>query len=329
MPKADVPEPRVKRQRKESAGLENLTRSDIWRDDGNVVFQVESTQFRVHWSVLTIHSAYFAAIRALPTPANHLTIESCPVITLHDSAVDIEHLLDALYNPHLLAAEKFSFPFIAAIVRLGRKYDFKEILALAIQRLVHENPMTLQSYEPLTQIVDNAFSYSPTRIVSRAGLNFDTITLARENELFALLPCAYLRAILFYTQEEIFDGIPLRIGPRVTLFPEDQRICVLGSKNLLHAQWSYAPFAAYMSSNKPTVGCSSRAGCIKTMKTMRLELSRTGRCDAPFRLAAKQNFCHPCETHHQAVMAETRKKLWEDLPGFFYLPDWGELRNEL
>lgn len=85
----------AKRQRTES----ELTRSHIWYDDGSVVLQAEATQFRVHWSILSLHSTFFRDMRTLPQPADEQSVEGCPVVVLHDSSTDLERLLRVLYDP--------------------------------------------------------------------------------------------------------------------------------------------------------------------------------------------------------------------------------------
>lgn len=98
MSQSDTSEaPPAKRQRMD--GAEELTRSDIWHDDGSVVLQVESTLFRVHWSVISLHSPFFRDMRDLPQPADQPSIEGCPVVVLHDSSEDVQYFLHALYNP--------------------------------------------------------------------------------------------------------------------------------------------------------------------------------------------------------------------------------------
>ena len=102
----DSDAPLAKRQRTESS----ITHSDIWHDDGSVVLQVETTQFRVHWGVLSLHSTFFRDMRGLPQPAQEHSIDGCPVIELHDSVTDVQHLLNALYNPSVLYARGFLSP---------------------------------------------------------------------------------------------------------------------------------------------------------------------------------------------------------------------------
>ncbi|KAF7377619.1 BTB domain-containing protein [Mycena sanguinolenta] len=188
--------PPAKRQRTE----EELTRSDIWHDDGSVVLLVESTLFRVHWGVICLHSTFFRDMRDLPQPADQLNIEGCPVIELHDSLEDVKHLLDALYNPLIFNKQKLSFPFIAAMVRMGRKYDFNNLLEAAVLRLQEEHPVTLEKHETFLQRAIAETRYIPRTIVDQPGLVFDMLTLARENNLFTMLPSAYFRAIFHHSK---------------------------------------------------------------------------------------------------------------------------------
>jgi hypothetical protein len=76
------------------------TRSTIWYKDGSVVLQAEKTQFRVHWSVLSENSAFFAGLEGLPQANEQPTVDGCPLVELSDDAVvDVEYLLKALYTP--------------------------------------------------------------------------------------------------------------------------------------------------------------------------------------------------------------------------------------
>ncbi|KAJ7169137.1 hypothetical protein C8R43DRAFT_945096 [Mycena crocata] len=91
-------------------------------------------------------------MQELPQPADQPIIDGCPVIELPDTIVDVEYLLMTLYTPALtwastfLSEESLPFPAIAALICLGRKYDFKDLLDSAIKRLTFENPTTLKEY---------------------------------------------------------------------------------------------------------------------------------------------------------------------------------------
>ena len=78
-----------------------LTRStDCWFDDGNVVLQVESTLFRVHRSILSMHSEVFRGMFSVPQPVavDGELVDNCPVVQFPDRAVDWTHVLKAFYG---------------------------------------------------------------------------------------------------------------------------------------------------------------------------------------------------------------------------------------
>lgn len=187
----------------------SVTRSEIWHLDGSVVLQADNRQFRVHWSVLSLHSSFFQGMLGLPQPPDQPSIDGCPIIELSDSAEDVENLLMALYDPSVLSfaavlllkgiifrlffvKRALPLPVMASHLRLGRKYDFRGVLETIVERFTYENPTTLDGYDALK----TGNSYSPTRILNYHGLLYDTITLAGENNLLSVLPCAYYRALV-------------------------------------------------------------------------------------------------------------------------------------
>ncbi|KAF7326847.1 BTB domain-containing protein [Mycena venus] len=273
-------------------------------------------------------------MRGLPQPAEERLIEGCPVIELHDSSTDVKYLLNALYNQLIFTQKSHPFPFIAAIVRLGRKYDSKNLLEAAVQRLTFENPSTLEQYQQLLGATKEIL-YRPTQIGQNAGIIFDTITLARENDLFALLPCAYLRAVLFHDQETILDGVSRvvnidgvsrSINPPVTPSQTDQRLCLRAMRKFVQVQWARPGLWNWLSSDQCADGCTSTLSCTTRRKAILRCSLKNSVSLIPFGCASEPHLCSVCERHHLGIMAEERKKLWEDLPGFFDLPPWDELR---
>lgn len=62
---------------------------DIWFDDGNIVLQVDQTQFRVHGSILSRHSSVFCDMFALPQPNDKSHwVEGCPVVIMSDDSAE-------------------------------------------------------------------------------------------------------------------------------------------------------------------------------------------------------------------------------------------------
>jgi hypothetical protein len=72
---------------------------ELWFDDGSIVLQVQTTQFRVHRSFLVTHSQIFADLFLVAQPHPLEVVDDCPVVCLHDSPDDFVHFLKALYDP--------------------------------------------------------------------------------------------------------------------------------------------------------------------------------------------------------------------------------------
>jgi hypothetical protein len=75
------------------------------------VLQAGNTQFRVHWSVLALHSSVFSGMQGLPQRDDQLTVEGCPVVELSDDPQDVEYLLKALYIPYVCLVFRGPFNF--------------------------------------------------------------------------------------------------------------------------------------------------------------------------------------------------------------------------
>ncbi|KAJ7223084.1 hypothetical protein GGX14DRAFT_352018 [Mycena pura] len=335
MPESESEVRKAKHQRTEEP---QITRSEVWHDDGSVVLQAENTQFRVHWSVLSLHSSFFREMRALPQPPDQPSVEGCPVIRLHDSSADVQYLLDALYNPLVFRdSSPPSLPFISGIIRIGRKYDFKSLFTAAVEHLTYENPTTLEEYERLRGgwgdgDSDSAAMYRPAKLSGFAGITslFDIVTLARENQLLTVLPCAYLRAILLAANDPalILDGAPRSDGSSVKLSQEDLRTCILGSRKLMDAQWKQNDLWKWFSSDELADGCTDKLVCLSTKKAVFQVVLRKSICLVPYH-PLFGFLCSACNHRHLEVMADGRKQLWAELPICFGLPPWEELKNEL
>ncbi|KAJ6589848.1 hypothetical protein DFH09DRAFT_908809 [Mycena vulgaris] len=315
----------AKRQRTENA---SITRSDIWYEDGSVVLAAENTQFRVHWSILAQSSPFFRGIQGLPQPPNQPSVDSCPVVELPDAVADVENLLRALYIPSFLHKKTLPLSVIGSLIRLGRKYDFKDLFVLAVERLTYENPTTIEEYEALST-PDGA--YEQTRIVPYAGVFFDIVTLARENSILSVLPCAYYRVLMMYNRAQLFDGVPRGDGTTASLAPVDQRRYVLGREKILKKQFQPGYTLGWLRTWEYYDDCIDPQHCP--------EIRQAEFCDAldtvKLRALAKNpgkimsKLCALCKQRAIGIRIAGRAKLWEDLPSFFDLPPWNELKNDL
>ncbi|KAF7336891.1 BTB domain-containing protein [Mycena venus] len=321
-----------------------VTRSaTIWHPDGSVVLQARQTQYRVHWSVLSLHSSFFHGMLGLPQPPEQPSVDGCPIIELSDSDSDVENLLRALYDPLFFVQRALPLSVIASHLRLGKKYDFRGVLETNVERLTHENPTTLAGYDALK----TGNSYSPTRIVNYHGLLYDTITLAGETNLLTVLPCAYYRALVGSLPVRPYNctscpgsGLCLvrhfrwhtarRRHGRDPL-SNHQRACNLGRTALLRAQWDSGNTFGWTEDQSEEIGCTDPVACRhKKYAFFRRHVVRGSL--APFCSVSyvdSLNLCAVCTQAVKAKMIAGRQRMWDLLPTFFDLPPWSELRDEL
>ena len=99
MDPTDAPSAKRKRAKSPASAVLSLNRaSDLWFDDGSIILKVETTQFRVHRTVLSTNSDIFRDMLSVPQPVGEEVIEGCPVVRLPDSAKDWTYVLQALYD---------------------------------------------------------------------------------------------------------------------------------------------------------------------------------------------------------------------------------------
>ncbi|KAF7356504.1 BTB domain-containing protein [Mycena venus] len=325
--------PPAKRQRTEDAPI---TRSEIWYSDGSVVLQAQSQQFRVHFSVLAQNSSFFRDMQALPQPPNQPTVDGCPVIELQDSVEDVRRgelcseargyckpLNESRYGYSLVHVT--SIVLTHSIIRLGLKYDFRKLLDAAVERVMLECPTTLEGY-------DSNLPYTPKSIIGHNGFEHDMVTLVRENNILAALPCAYYRLIRYHTLNSIFDGVIRDDGTLASLTPIDQRQCSLSRNKIIATQNKPGYTLGWLCGWKPTKLCDDVSECTKKKEDLIrrcLTSLRVNALDKVTGFLLRDVFCDACTDEVEELVDAGREKMWDDLPSFFDLPPWNELKNDL
>ncbi|KAF8178888.1 hypothetical protein K438DRAFT_1977744 [Mycena galopus ATCC 62051] len=64
-----------------------------------------------------------------------------------DSAQEIEFVLGTLYDRNFYIKREKPFPLVAAMLRIGKKYDFAELRKDAVMRLEASFPPTLARFK--------------------------------------------------------------------------------------------------------------------------------------------------------------------------------------
>ena len=95
-----IKRPRVEDDEKPSIPVTCTRESDLWYDDGNIVIQAETTQFRVFKGVLAPLSDIFKDMFSIPfpQPPSVEVVDGCPVVRVYDSARDWTYILRAIFK---------------------------------------------------------------------------------------------------------------------------------------------------------------------------------------------------------------------------------------
>ncbi|KAJ7855714.1 hypothetical protein B0H14DRAFT_2754289 [Mycena olivaceomarginata] len=298
-----------------------LVRStEYWFDDGNIILQVESTQFRVAKSGLSRHSSVFRDMFMMPLPADEPTVENCPVVVLSgDTAQDWTLFLETMY-PKSLMEEPPPFKLIAAILRLSKKYECPAFRKDCVRRLKTEFPTTLEEYDDLE---------AGTCIKGDRDIYRPILYLAREIGLHSIIPLIYCH-MLTLNRETYMPKI-LNVND-VSLGINDRFACLLGITNLQILQstttmaWLEVdlPFSAL-----PAHDCLQPAECVAAVGDT--ILGEASIHPPPLRVISEWNeiwdigMCRPCRKKAKDVFEAGRKKCWDKLPSMFGLPEWKEL----
>ncbi|CAA7261834.1 unnamed protein product [Cyclocybe aegerita] len=182
--------------RGEQSGPQLVQSEDLWFEDGSVIIQAESTQFRVHKTVLARSSSMFCDVFQLgEKSASEAAVDGCPVVHVSDSAVEMHQFLRLLYDLKYGPDELPTFSQISAMLRLGRNPDGPPYKHFAMQ----------------------------------PGVLFDIVTLAQEMCILSILPVA-----LFYcTRLPLVED---REGRKTAAFPPRVRFCFWRDINLKHLE---------------------------------------------------------------------------------------------
>ncbi|KAJ7762115.1 hypothetical protein B0H16DRAFT_1529720 [Mycena metata] len=283
-----------------------IQRSDIWFDDANLIVQAEDTQFRVYKGSLSRISTVFKTnIENIVTTKG---MDETPVLQLSDSPNEVAHLFRAIFDRWSYPeADPLPFNVIAAFLRLGHKYKIQPFFDSALSRLRVAFPASLEEYiDQGTRTKHIVFS--DPKNVQRGEIIVDTILLARDLGLLALLPSAFWFAA---THLEFTHNHSRAISDT------DRNIIMSAVKPLRVAHANYL-FGWLDDETVPR----------KVQYSLALWKPPGLSPVLHWRPGAAQGLCKPCTAVGRKYHDEGAKRLWDELPSFFELSPWGELLKE-
>ncbi|KAJ7246362.1 hypothetical protein C8J57DRAFT_1476047 [Mycena rebaudengoi] len=319
--------PNAKRRRTENIDATETSEqpiirsTDHWFDDGNIILQIQSTQFRLYKGILSLHSSVFRDMFSIPLPPDEPMIEGCPMVTLSgDTVQDWTHLLSVMHPKQVVLSSSIclstSVPrvaLVAAMLRLGKKYDFAVFRKDALRRLRVELPTELFSWGTWKEIQ------------LEDDMEFAILSVVREVGLYSILPLLLyiLVSDRYYMNKIIYDS-------NVEIAPDDRLTCLQGHFKLINRQ-AETTMCWLNPSTMPSSECSSPAKCMGGMRDLLallheerpLDILAVGDWDDDW----DTHMCPECRQVAQDRFNNGREQCWKELPSIFGLPDWSELAS--
>ncbi|KAJ6550764.1 hypothetical protein DFH09DRAFT_1039099 [Mycena vulgaris] len=284
---------------------------DLWFPEGSLVLQADDRIFRIPASILAARSPVFTDMLTIPQPEIQPLIDGCPVVVLHDSAVDAEYFLKAIFDSSFFERPPAHTPFriVAAVLRLSTKYDVQYLRHRALLHLSFLSPTSLKEYDDLCS--SNTVDLRSTEILRASLVDSLGLTWAIPGALHPLsrLPIA-----------QILETVPSGL----------QRRCLIGREALMVSQNRES--LRFLRSLR-VEGCDSDDRCRSARQSF-LESFIRSDVVRPLRLLSpegwayiRSNTCSACFLAAQTEHNMARQAVWVQLPSIFNLPSWAELES--
>ncbi|KAJ7449094.1 hypothetical protein B0H11DRAFT_336704 [Mycena galericulata] len=308
----------------EDSGSTPTVRSNIWMPYGDIILQAESTQFRVNRDVLALQSSVFADMLAVPQPPNEPTIEGCPVVQVYDSAKDWELLLGVLYDP-FPPKHKRPFPVLAAMLRLGQKYDIRKAKDDALERIHSVFPKDFEKWKSTPDDL--------VQIDSDPSLCIDLLNLCYECGIYSSIPSLALSCLCCYKLEEVLTGVNRADGTYLSPTSDVKLTLAIAFERILSFQrdslaWLHGDTVI------PDVLCKSQTKCKHQKMALHHSVAWKGDgfLDLHYTIDGwdrewSGELCDSCEEAAKESYEASRLKGWQSLPSFFGLPEWKDLKD--
>ncbi|KAF7973894.1 hypothetical protein HWV62_14032 [Athelia sp. TMB] len=310
-------------QEEEISLLADPVQSDIWYDDGNIILQAENTRFKVYRGILMENSTVFRDMFSMPQPSTGETdmVEGCSLVRLHDSAEEVGYMLDALFrHRYLTSDDKMTFPVLAALLCLGRKYNIRKMQLEARKRIYSRYPTSLKEYDAAVRKWIGLEPPAHSKLCS-------VLTIARRAGLLSILPAVFYACCVTYSVSAVATK------PAFCLLPSDQITCLAGRHAMYDAQ-AETTFAWVYTAQTLDPNCSSPKRCHQARQKCLIDRFLPTPKDFGLdkwsytSVYIDGKLCEECMEAAQEKHEAGRAAFWERLPTLFNLPPWAELSKE-
>ncbi|KAJ6572752.1 hypothetical protein DFH09DRAFT_982079 [Mycena vulgaris] len=300
---------------------EDCTRvNDLWFADHGLVLRAGNRLFRVSGGILAARSSVFRDMMSIPQPESQPLIDGCPVVVLHDSAVDAEYFLRAIFDSSFFEPPPTptTFHIVAGVLRLSTKYDVEYLRRRALLHISAVSPVSPKEQEKLINTPNCTFDFR--------SRHFQRLLLVHSLSLTWALPAA-MYAVSCQSVSTIIDGIVCD-GIHVQLPHSLQRACLIARATLATAQSDV--ILRFLHTRPSPAACLSSTcdlyrhtvlGSLLTLEPPR----PFGLIHHRFQETVRAGLCNPCFLSADAEHRAARQNLWDSLPAMYELPPWEEL----
>ncbi|KAF7297688.1 BTB domain-containing protein [Mycena kentingensis (nom. inval.)] len=319
---ADAP-PTKRRREEESDSDLPVTRSPAyWFEDGNIILQVESTQFRVTKSMLAMHSDVLRDMFLVPLPVNEPLVEGCHVVHLPgDTANDWTYLLEAMY-PKICFERKVTPANLCAVLRLSHKYDCLAFRQECTRRLKAEYPATLKGYQ---KVMGQWTHMAPPKTSS--GGHVQLVNTASELGLHSVLPSGFYQLTHSCLSESEDGGdIASQLAPadQIRFWKGCAFLSNLHAKSKTPERLCFGPKTSCI----PCASCQTPVACTARRAELfdaALDSRLSARLFGGWKMSWSTNICAACTAAARTACEQAEEDSWNTLPSLFGLPSWEEL----
>ncbi|TFK51928.1 hypothetical protein OE88DRAFT_1605039, partial [Heliocybe sulcata] len=298
---------------------------DLWFPDGSIVLEAAGNVFRVHKSLLLMHSEVFKAMLDFPPGSAQESFEGAPLVHLDEDvdSDDIRCLLNAIYKRQYFIKGAYTpFDRLAALLRMSKRYRIKHLKDEIAAHLSLIYPTTLSDFRRRDKTL---LGDSTTHM-------FEALAMANEVPLDAILPAAYYCAAELPI-EDIVYGITVGMGDETSEFElkseHDKGIILVGREDLI--QYKHELMDSFLLSVSPTPTCRAKHLCRAALASYLSDQKDRGLlscCDIFTRQPLWKQYrnhtnqlCQPCKDVFQASETKALETVWKRLPVIFGLKE--------